>query len=103
THNQDYNTGSFPGGTTVFPFIGGTLNTSSPCTYKWLDGTPFDYSHWASGEPSCGGEACTVFYSDNCDGLTSPPGNGFWNDGTCSTLSTPYICKKPAILTFRMF
>jgi cysteine-rich repeat protein len=52
-------------------------------TFVWDHGETFSYSNWAVGEPNdSGGEDCVVLQT-----LLA------WNDGTCNTTLTDYICE----------
>jgi hypothetical protein len=77
-----------------FPWIGGVIDDPIACTYKWVDGTPFDYDNFYSTEPNCVGVSCIQFYTDHT-AATNPPVKGFWSDATCTIVSRAYICKKP--------
>jgi hypothetical protein len=55
--------------------------------FEWTDGTPFDYTAWADGEPNNWGEV------ENCAHLWSWSG-GPWNDLDCNS-SIYYVCRLP--------
>uniref|UniRef100_A0A8C2B786 C-type lectin domain-containing protein n=1 Tax=Cyprinus carpio TaxID=7962 RepID=A0A8C2B786_CYPCA len=55
--------------------------------WLWTDGTPFDYTHWAPGQPDNKGEPRT----ESCGELNYE--NNGWNDGTCLT-PQGYVCAK---------
>jgi hypothetical protein len=65
----------------------GALDWPDEGMFHWVDETPFDYSHWAEGEPNNNGgaEHCIVFGQSN-----SPR----WNDVYCGVY-TSYICRMP--------
>lgn len=56
-------------------------------TFVWTDGTPLDYTRWASGEPNDSN-------GEDCVHLTAWAG-GAWNDLACDR-KNPYICKETA-------
>ena len=66
------------------PWVGGQRNQGN--NWFWSDGTPWDYSSWASGAPDAqtfGMEDCAhVWHSDLG-----------WNDKPCRFLTT-FVCKK---------
>ena len=62
----------FQGISNVTAFIGGTKENES---WIWIDGSPFSYINWASGEPS-GDEL------ENCLELNSKYGT--WSDVHCN-------------------
>ncbi|XP_045124558.1 macrophage mannose receptor 1-like [Portunus trituberculatus] len=55
--------------------------------YEWLDGEPFIYDNWASGEPNNvhDQEDCISMYTNN---------QGYWNDLNCG-IEAGRICKRP--------
>lgn len=65
----------------------GLDDQASEGDYAWTDGTPFDFSAWAGGEPNDagGGEDC---------GHVTDWGGGAWNDIGCDAWM-PYVCRLP--------
>ncbi len=51
--------------------------------WRWVDGEPWDYTHWRTGEPN--GSA-----DENC--LTADWGAEAWNDLECDA-TFPYVCE----------
>ena len=70
-----------------WPWIGGRRDPGNPDKWFWSDGTPWDYTNWAPGEPNdLGGEDCAEFLSSNV-----------WNDQSCSNPDlglNSFVCKK---------
>ncbi|KTG34363.1 hypothetical protein cypCar_00012401 [Cyprinus carpio] len=64
-----------------------TWITAEEAQWLWTDGTPFDYTHWAPGQPDNKGEPRT----ESCGELNYE--NNGWNDGTCLT-PQGYVCAK---------
>ena len=63
--------------------IGGQKDGSS---FKWTDGSPFDYQNWVEGEPN---------FKDNEEHCMNIYDNGLWNDLPCDyRLIDSYVCKK---------
>ncbi|KTF82970.1 hypothetical protein cypCar_00026708 [Cyprinus carpio] len=52
--------------------------------WLWTDGTPFDYTHWAPGQPD-------NLQSENCGEFNY--NNNRWNDANCLT-TRGYVCAK---------
>ncbi|KAK0420361.1 hypothetical protein QR680_014633 [Steinernema hermaphroditum] len=58
-------------------------------TWSWLDGTPFDYSQWAAGQPSNkNGDDCLLY-----DPLTM-----LWSAADCNSKQHGYACYTPFTL-----
>jgi len=55
--------------------------------FAWTDGSPFDFAHWADGEPN------NWDGWENCAHLTTWAG-GRWNDLPCD-YALPYVCHVP--------
>ena len=74
---------------TGWPWIGGLRDPLNPDIWIWSDGTPWDYSNWAPGEPNdLGGEDCVEIGLRNISG---------WNDQSCSKPGlglNGFVCKK---------
>jgi hypothetical protein len=68
------------------PWIGAT-DAVSEGTWRWSDGTPWDYSNWAPGEPNDegGNEDCALLYA-----------SGAWNDGQCPVSDRGAVCRRPS-------
>ena len=65
-------------------WIGGGDTPSTPGVYKWYDGTPFTYTHWATGEPNGPGvEDCIYMHID-----------GTWDDHACAFTWPSFICER---------
>ncbi|XP_016398390.1 galactose-specific lectin nattectin-like [Sinocyclocheilus rhinocerous] len=65
----------------------GTHDGEQEGQWLWTDGTPYDYTHWAPGQPDNTGEPIT----ENCGELNYK--NNGWNDGSCLT-PQGYVCAK---------
>ncbi|XP_033107417.1 macrophage mannose receptor 1-like isoform X2 [Anneissia japonica] len=67
----------------------GLHDTSNEGKFEWLDGTPYDFTNWAPGEPNDYGSG------EDCVHL-APWANsmGEWNDLAC-TGTAGYICQMP--------
>ena len=71
-----------------FPWLGGQRDPGNHSNWVWSDGTPWDYSNWALGEPNdFGGEDCVEF------GNRALGERDLWNDKSCSVVRT-FVCKK---------
>ena len=72
--------------TAGLPFWGAWigLQRTSDGSFKWVDGTPVEYSAWNSGEPNDTGgrEDCVAMYWDI---------EGRWNDAPCDWEVTPGV------------
>lgn len=73
----------------------GLFDNGGSFDWKWLDGTPYGYQNFASGEPSqTSNELCV-------DAFLSIPGKpvGTWNNRVCENEYTnPTLCSIPADL-----
>jgi Lectin C-type domain len=57
-------------------------------TWRWSDGTPWDYSNWWPNQPdNAGNEDCVEMNDD----LT--PADPRWNDAPCSDISSGAVCR----------
>jgi len=62
--------------------------------FLWTDGTPFSYTHWASGQPD------NALSSEDCSemlgtGFHATIFDGDWNDIPCSfQATTGYFCVR---------
>ncbi|XP_016111509.1 galactose-specific lectin nattectin-like [Sinocyclocheilus grahami] len=65
----------------------GTHDGEQEGQWLWTDGTPYDYTYWAPGQPDNKGEPIT----ENCGELNFE--NKGWNDGSCLS-PQGYICAK---------
>uniref|UniRef100_A0A914ELE7 C-type lectin domain-containing protein n=1 Tax=Acrobeloides nanus TaxID=290746 RepID=A0A914ELE7_9BILA len=87
---------TYSGGSFEAPYIGGIVVDPIACTYKWSDGTPFDYQNYYPPGPSCDGEGCLQLFADPRTNLINPPAVGYWNDIQCIVVQRAFICKKAA-------
>ena len=69
------------------PWIGGRRDPENRVSWRWSDGTAWDYTNWASGAPNDAGgvEDCARMFEDS--------DRGQWNDRVCSNMRT-FVCKK---------
>ncbi|KAF5907118.1 galactose-specific lectin nattectin-like isoform X1, partial [Clarias magur] len=67
-------------------WIGGN-NLVQGAVWVWTDGSEYNYTKWASGEPD---------NFENTEHCVQMNYGGGWNDMVCTVLS-PSICAKPAI------
>ena len=67
-----------------FTWVGGN-DIDKEGTWKWTDGSPFEFTAWGGGEPNNrNGENCLH---------VAEPKNDLWNDFHCS-LPAAFICGK---------
>ena len=66
-------------------WIGGEKNGNS---FKWLDGTEFDYTNWDADQPN-------HFSNENCLLWKSLSSSTKWHDARCD-IEKVFVCKKPA-------
>ncbi|CAJ0943713.1 unnamed protein product, partial [Mesorhabditis belari] len=65
--------------------------------WMWIDGSPWNYTKWARGEPNNvnGGEFCIETYTDNPSMLKdSTSDTQKWNDASCGLTWRAAICKR---------
>ncbi|KAK7079206.1 hypothetical protein SK128_003942 [Halocaridina rubra] len=55
--------------------------------YEWIDGSPFDFDNWYTGEPN------DMLDQEDCIGIYAHR-TGYWNDQNCAHLEGR-ICKRP--------
>jgi hypothetical protein len=70
-------------------WLGGT-DEGDEMNWRWVNGEPFEFTNWRSGEPNDGNsgsvaEDCMVLEADN---------NGLWDDKDCVRLF-PSLCEIP--------
>jgi len=72
-------------------WLGGRRDPGNRDTWVWSDGTPWDYSNWARGQPAdfAGKEDCAHIWDVNQKNTVY----GLWNDAPCSSVTT-FVCKK---------
>lgn len=63
----------------------GLIDSEMNGSWKWCDGSNYDYQNWAEGEPSDLSEPYGMFYFKFSDGL--------WNDGRWGDDTTAFICE----------
>ena len=71
-------------------WIGGQRNGNN---FEWIDGTPFDFGYWNTGEPNNAGG------SENCIEIYSDPGQTIhdkWNDVPCDVMRN-FVCQKQPV------
>ena len=75
------------------PWLGGRRDPGNRDIFLWFDGTPWDYTYWAQGQPddNKGNEDCVHIWDVNQWNRE----NGLWNDAPCS-IKTTFVCKKPS-------
>uniref|UniRef100_A0A914PHM7 C-type lectin domain-containing protein n=1 Tax=Panagrolaimus davidi TaxID=227884 RepID=A0A914PHM7_9BILA len=69
----------------------GLYSTNDGRTWKWNDGSPYNYSYWMSGYPYKGGPSCANLVI-NWGDYNNPSSYGMANNMNCST-SLYGICK----------
>ncbi|CAJ0935853.1 unnamed protein product, partial [Mesorhabditis belari] len=81
------------------PLIGGKRTGPEKTDWKWLDGTSFNYTKWADGEPSNNGnnEFCLQTYSDLMAPFDKSAAYLYkWNDEQCEIRYRVAVCKQAA-------
>ena len=81
-----------------FPWLGGRRDPGNRDNFLWSDGTPWDYSNWARGQPDDGKylgqpdrlEECAHMWEAGHLPLAE---RHKWNDRPCSAGRT-FVCKK---------
>lgn len=63
----------------------GLFREDRGAAWQWVDGTPFSYTNWASGEPSGGNENYGMYYWKFSSGK--------WNNGTGDVYSCSFLCE----------
>jgi hypothetical protein len=89
-NSNDYTQVSTGGGSlrALGPWIGGYRTGSGPSDFAWVNGDPFGYTDWASGEPSdTNGDENNIQYLYKCGIGVSPctPLAPTWNDLSSSS------------------
>jgi Lectin C-type domain len=68
---------------------GKSVKEPSPGNYQWVDGEPFSYNHWSSGQPNATQVNCTDGSGncyEHCAFQWSGGGPGEWNDQLCTNV-----------------
>ncbi|CAJ0926198.1 unnamed protein product, partial [Mesorhabditis belari] len=60
--------------------------------WKWSDGSPWNYTNWAPGEPNSGDSHCVRIYAD----VTNPAITAKWDDWSCDRAYRAALCQQPA-------
>merc|ERR1711971_586993 len=78
-------------GGSVTPWLGGQRDPGNRDTWLWSDGTPWNYTNWARGQPAdyAGKEDCAHIWDVNQKNTVYGP----WNDAPCN-YETTFVCKK---------
>ena len=62
----------------------GASDMDTEGSWRWADGSAFNFNHWGPGEPNgAARESCAEFYT-----------NGLWNDANCGG-ARPVMCQLP--------
>ena len=65
----------------------GASDVDTEGTWRWADGSPFDWNNWGPSEPNGGArESCGEFYT-----------SGLWNDGGCGG-TRAIMCQLPPVI-----
>jgi hypothetical protein len=68
-------------------------------TWRWIDGTIVNYSHWGFDSPWPNDGACALIFSDNLSSEPEHEWETYWDNYlSCTTRMRTGVCKKPAIL-----
>ena len=67
-----------------FPWLGGRRDPGNRTSWVWSDGTPWDFTNWAQGQPDD---------SNGNEGHLPVAERHKWNDRPCSDVRT-FVCKK---------
>ena len=80
-----------------FPWLGGRIDPGNSSNFVWSDGTTWDYTNWAKGQPSYNYgstiEDCVHLWEA---GHLPASEHHKWNDVPCSH-ERNFVCKKGTI------
>lgn len=66
-------------------------------TFRWSDGSSFDYERWGPTAPRPIGSSCTEIFSGHLMEYDPDEWYNHWNNENCESFSNRgYVCKKPA-------
>ncbi|KAH7708015.1 CLEC-50 protein, partial [Aphelenchoides avenae] len=88
---MQWTTGHFDAGVWI-----GLTDAAELGTFRWSDGTPLDYEHWATARPQSIGYSCGQIFPDYLIGYTPDPFYNHWDNQACNLDMRGFVCKKLA-------
>ena len=81
-----------------FPWLGGKRAPFNHDKFVWSDGTPWDYTNWAQGQPDDfkSIEDCAHLWEADQEGELPVSQRHKWNDRPCSHVRS-FVCKRKQI------
>lgn len=78
----------------------GLTDAAEVGTFRWSDGSPLDYDHWASGQPGSFGPSCAEMFPDHVIGANPDTRYNHWQNEHCDAAGwgglRAFVCKKAA-------